>query len=162
MVLTGLSNSLVNNHKIEFNSVKTFYFSSLVKVKHAKYINLFPYDAVINNIAILSSISEKYSPEGKTLFSVSVLESDLSETELIKLIQNKLSKFYGNKNSNYIFLKFMNIQQATIKQKPGYFESKIIDNENIIFAGDYTTYGSIEGAVVSGIKAAEKIRSMRT
>ena len=68
----------------------------------------------------------------------------------------------SNKNSNYIFLKFMNIQQATIKQKPGYFESKIIDNENIIFAGDYTTYGSIEGAVVSGIKAAEKIRSMRT
>ena len=56
----------------------------------------------------------------------------------------------------------MNIKQATVKQKPGYFESKIIDNQNIIFAGDYTTYGSIEGAVVSGIKAAEKIRSMRT
>ena len=49
-------------------------------------------DAVINNIAILSSISEKYSPEGKTLFSVSVLESDLSETKLIKLIQNKNKK----------------------------------------------------------------------
>ena len=162
MVLTGLSNSLVNNHKIEFNSVKTFYFSSRVKVKHSKYINLFPYDDVINNVAILSSISKKYSPEGKTLFSVSVLESDLSETELIKLIQNKLSKFYGNKNANYIFLKFMNIKKATVKQKPGYFESKIIDNENIIFAGDYTTYGSIEGAVVSGIKAAEKILSMRT
>lgn len=162
MVLTGLSNSLVNNHKIEFNSVKTFYFSSRVKVKHSKYINLFPYDDVINNVAILSSISKKYSPEGKTLFSVSVLESDLSETELIKLIQNKLSKFYGNKNANYIFLKFMNIKKATVKQNPGYFESKIIDNENIIFAGDYTTYGSIEGAVVSGIKAAEKILSMRT
>lgn len=160
MVLTGGSNSLVNNHIVEFNSVRTFYFSSRVKVKHPKYINLFPYDSLINNIAILSSVSENYSPEGNTLFSITIIESDLSKSELIDIIQDKLSTYYGDEKSNYIFMKEINIKQATIKQKTGYFELKIEDKKNILFAGDYTTYGSIEGAVVSGIKTAEKLISM--
>ena len=162
MVLTGESNSLVNNHKIEFNSVRTFYFSSRIKVKHSKYINLFPYDNLINNIAILSSVSENYSPEGKTLFSITIIESDLSKSDLIDIIQDKLSTYYGYGKSNYIFMKEINIKQATIKQKTGYFDLKFEDKKNILFAGDYTTYGSIEGAVVSGIKTAEKIISMST
>jgi protoporphyrinogen oxidase len=160
MVLTGGSNSLVNNHIVEFNSVRTFYFSSRVKVKHSKYINLFPYDSLINNIAILSSVSENYSPEGNTLFSITIIESDLSKSELIDIIQDKLSTYYGDEKSNYIFMKEINIKQATIKQKTGYFDLKIEDKKNILFAGDYTTYGSIEGAVVSGIKTAEKLISM--
>lgn len=160
MVLTGGSNSLVNNHIVEFNSVRTFYFSSRVKVKYPKYINLFPYDSLINNIAILSSVSENYSPEGNTLFSITIIESDLSKSELIDIIQDKLSTYYGDEKSNYIFMKEINIKQATIKQKTGYFDLKIEDKKNILFAGDYTTYGSIEGAVVSGIKTAEKLISM--
>ena len=160
MVLTGGSNSLVNNHIVEFNSVRTFYFSSRVKVKHPKYINLFPYDSLINNIAILSSVSENYSPKGNTLFSITIIESDLSKSELIDIIQDKLSTYYGDEKSNYIFMKEINIKQATIKQKTGYFDLKIEDKKNILFAGDYTTYGSIEGAVVSGIKTAEKLISM--
>lgn len=160
MVLTGGSNSLVNNHIVEFNSVRTFYFSSRVKVKHPKYINLFPYDSLINNIAILSSVSENYSPEGNTLFSITIIESYLSKSELIDIIQDKLSTYYGDEKSNYIFMKEINIKQATIKQKTGYFDLKIEDKKNILFAGDYTTYGSIEGAVVSGIKTAEKLISM--
>ena len=160
MVLTGGSNSLVNNHIVEFNSVRTFYFSSRVKVKHSKYINLFPYDSLINNIAILSSVSENYSPEGNTLFSITIIESDLSKSELIDIIQDKLSTYYGDEKSNYIFMKEINIKQATIKQKTGYFDLKIEDKKNILFAGDYTTYGSIEGAVVSGIKTAEKLISI--
>jgi len=160
MVLTGGSNSLVNNHIVEFNSVRTFYFSSRVKVKHPKYINLFPYDSLINNIAILSSVSENYSPNGNTLFSITIIESDLSKSELIDIIQDKLSTYYGDEKSNYIFMKEINIKQATIKQKTGYFDLKIEDKKNILFAGDYTTYGSIEGAVVSGIKTAEKLISI--
>ena len=160
MVLTGGSNSLVNNHIVEFNSVRTFYFSSRVKVKHPKYINLFPYDSLINNIAILSSVSENYSPKGNTLFSITIIESDLSKSELIDIIQDKLSTYYGDEKSNYIFMKEINIKQATIKQKTGYFDLKIEDKKNILFAGDYTTYGSIEGAVVSGIKTAEKLISI--
>ena len=160
MVLTGGSNSLVNNHIVEFNSVRTFYFSSRVKVKHPKYINLFPYDSLINNIAILSSVSENYSPNGNTLFSITIIESDLSKSELIDIIQDKLSTYYGDEKSNYIFMKEINIKQATIKQKTGYFDLKIEDKKNILFAGDYTTYGSIEGAVVSGLKTAEKLISI--
>jgi len=160
MVLTGGSNSLVNNHIVEFNSVRTFYFSSRVKVKHPKYINLFPYDSLINNIAILSSVSENYSPKGNTFFSITIIESDLSKSELIDIIQDKLSTYYGDEKSNYIFMKEINIKQATIKQKTGYFDLKIEDKKNILFAGDYTTYGSIEGAVVSGLKTAEKLISI--
>ena len=96
------------------------------------------------------------------MFSITIIESDLSKSDLIDIIQDKLSTYYGNGKSNYIFMKEINIKQATIKQKTGYFDLKFEDKKNILFAGDYTTYGSIEGAVVSGIKTAKKIISMST
>ena len=47
----------------------------------------------------------------------------------------------------------MDIKEATIKQFPKIFKSKNILNDSIVYAGDYTRNGSIEGAVESGIRA---------
>ena len=57
-VLTGESSALVSNMNIRYNNVKTFYFSSTIKHKGGNYIHLFPNDNLINNVAILTSISK--------------------------------------------------------------------------------------------------------
>ena len=70
-------------------------------------------------------------------------------------MKKKLSKYYGGLESDYNFLKFMNIKKATISQPPGCFNYDIFKKDGIILAGDYTMNGSIEGAVLSGIRASE-------
>ena len=50
------------------------------------------------------------------------------------------------------------IQQATIDQPTNYFfHNKSSIKGNIIIAGDHILNGSIEGAIISGIKAADHI-----
>ena len=79
---------------------------------------------------------------------------------MIPIIKLKLSNFYRVKESDFIFLKYFNLEKATITQNSGHFEKKIEDNNKIIFAGEYTTNGSIEGAIKSGKQAVKKIFSM--
>ena len=51
----------------------------------------------------------------------------------------------------------MNIKKATIKQRPNHFNNQHLNKGGIIFAGDQTTNGSIDGAVFSGIRATRYI-----
>lgn len=53
----------------------------------------------------------------------------------------------------------MDIKEATIKQFPKFFKSKNILSDRIVYAGDHTRNGSIEGAVESGIRAVDEIKN---
>ena len=68
-----------------------------------------------------------------------------------------LKTYYGGDVSDFKFLKKFEIKKATIIQKPGFYDQKIDNGKNFIFAGDQFTNGSIEGAVESGLNAAKKV-----
>tara|TARA_Y100001970_G_scaffold287793_1_gene413322 strand:+ start:597 stop:1811 length:1215 start_codon:yes stop_codon:yes gene_type:complete len=157
IILTGNSVNILSPQSIVYNSIKTIYFSSKVEPKNGRYIHLFPNDDVINNIAILTMISNHYSQNSDHLFSVSIFSDYKSESEDITYVQNKLPEFYGGVPSDYKFLKYMNIKKATIKQRPNHFNNQHFIEGGIILAGDQTTNGSIDGAVFSGIRAVECI-----
>lgn len=161
IVLTGSLDKFLEDEKtFRSNSVKTMYFSTSIKIKNSNYINLFPHDDLINNIAVLTSISKAYSINGDSLLSISIISTDFGKDDLIPIVKLKLSNFYRAKESDFIFLKYFNLEKATITQNSGHFEKKIEDNNKIIFAGEYTTNGSIEGAIKSGKQAMKKIFSM--
>ncbi len=158
IVLTGsLDKFLVDEKHFRSNSVKTMYFSTSIKIKNSNYINLFPHDDLINNIAVLTSISKAYSTNEDSLLSISIINTNSRKDDLIPIVKLKLSNFYGAKESDFTFLKFFDLKKATIAQNAGHFEKRIEDNNKIIYAGEYTTNGSIEGAIKSGIQAFQKI-----
>ena len=157
IILTGDSVNMLSPQSIVYNSIKTIYFSSKIEPKNGRYIHLFPNDDIINNIAILTMISNHYSQNSDHLFSVSIFSEDKLESENITHVQNKLPEFYGGVSSDYKFLKYMNIKKATIKQRPNHFNNQHLNKGGIIFAGDQTTNGSIDGAVFSGIRATRYI-----
>lgn len=161
IVLTGNLDKFTEE-KISFksNSVKTIYFSTSIKIKNSSYINLFPHDDLINNIAVLTSISKAYSNNEDSLLSISIINTDIGKDDLIPIIKLKLSNFYRAEISDFTYLKFFDLKKATITQNVGHFEKRIKYNNKIIFAGEYTTNGSIEGAIQSGKQAFEKIVSM--
>ena len=158
-VLTGESSALVSNMNVRYNNVKTFYFSSTIKHKGGNYIHLFPNDNLINNIAILTSISKSYSKKQDNLISVSVLKSNpLKFSILAKELKRRLINYYGGKEKDYKFLKYFNLKKATLFQGSGYFQNHGLKRKgNIILSGEKTANGSIEGAVSSGLKAASLI-----
>ena len=65
--------------------------------------------------------------------------------------------YFGGDISDYTVEKTINTTKATLNQLPGFYENKIKQEGNVIFAGDHMFNGSIEGAAISGIKAYERI-----
>ena len=157
IILTGESTTLAEKIKYEYNEVNTIYFTTENEIENGDYIHLFPEDDMINNIAIPSSISSAYSNGHSHLISITILEYDCSDLELIKKIRKRLSNYYGGEPGSYDFLRTFSISKATIKQPVGHFERKKIVKNGLIIAGEQATNGSIEGAIISGLNAADQL-----
>ena len=156
IILTGASQNLINKVNVKKNSVKTLYFKTDSKPNCSKYIHIFPDEKYINNIAFLTSISDQYSVNNDILLSVSIIKTDLSQTKLISHVLDRLKNIYGG---NFVLLKYFDIQQATIYQPKNYFNKKSTHKlqDDIYFCGDNMVHGSIEGAVISGIKVSDML-----
>ena len=155
LVLTNESCGLVNQYDIKYNSVTTVYVSTELSFRDSRYIHLFPQDELINNVAFVSSVSPGYAPLNKTLISISIIVKG-QQVELEQTIKQKMSAYFGGASSDYTIEKILKTKKATINQLPGFFQPKTSAIDSIILAGDHVTNGSIEGAVISGIKAYER------
>ena len=156
LILTNESCKLAGQTSIKYNSVSTAYISSNRSFKDSSYIHLFPQDDLINNIAFVSSVSPNYAPKNKTLLSISILGKN-GIRDIDKKLKQKMVFYFGGHISDYTVEKIMKIKKATLNQLPGFYENKVKQDGNVIFAGDHMVNGSIEGAAISGIKAYERI-----
>ena len=157
IVLTGGSHKKVGLNEVSYNSVKNIYFESDIKIENGKYIHLFPKDNIINNVAVLNQVSRSYS-KSNSLLSISVIGHDLKEKLDINQLRKKLANYFGGNDSNYEWVKSFDIKNATIKQNTNFFDSNTFSPaKGLIIAGDHSVYGSIEGAVLSGVNASKKI-----
>jgi protoporphyrinogen oxidase len=115
---------------------------------------------LINNLVFMDDVSPEYAPRDKALLSVTVLETTLSEKELIKGVQAELEIISGIKAEYFKFLKSYFIDYALPSvDDPKYSipstECKIYDD--VFLAGDYLLNGSINAAMTSGRIAAEAL-----
>ena len=159
IVLTGGSHEKIGLNPVKYNSVENLYFVSDIDIKNGKYIHLFPKDNIINNIAVLNKISKHYC-KSNNLLSISIIGHNSKDNLDITLIKKRLSNYFGGNESNYDYVKNFSIKNATIMQRNNFFQSNSQPTpKGFIIAGDHSFYGSIEGAVLSGIKASEKVLS---
>ncbi|MCS5489651.1 NAD(P)/FAD-dependent oxidoreductase [Algoriphagus limi] len=141
-------------------SVINLYFSLQKSFLARPMIGLVPGDHLVNNIVFMDDVSPAYSKEGKALLSVTVLESDLDEKELIREVQKELSRISGIKADFFKFIKSYQINYALphvndLKNSIPFTQSKISDQ--VYLAGDYLLNGSINAAMTSGRIAAEAV-----
>ena len=157
IVITANSHELIGSKSVQYSPVVNLYFSSKTFPKNGKYIYLFPKDDLINNIAVLNAVSPRYSSSSRYLLSISILGFNCDEL-LIKKIREKLANYFGGGKSSYNFLKSFIIKKATIKQDKNFFSNNSVTmQDGLIFTGQHKVNGSIEGAVISGLKAANYI-----
>lgn len=141
--------------------VINLYFSLQKSFMARPMLGLIPGEGhLINNLVFMDDVSSAYSSSDRSLLSVSVLETELDEKELIKKVQEELEHISGIKSDFFKFLKSYYIRYALptiddLKASIPITECKITDH--IFLGGDYLLNGSINAALTSGRLVAESV-----
>ena len=115
-------------------------------------------EGVVNNVCTLTDASPDYSPDERALISVSVLGLH-TEEGLPAKVQQELMGWFGECVAQWCHLRTDLIPEALPEQTPKAQKYKLgfIQQKGIYVCGDHITSASIEGAVISGKRAAEAI-----
>ncbi len=107
---------------------------------------------VVNNVCVLSDVSDAYAPPGQHLISVSVLGLHASP-HLPAVVIDELSAWFGSEVREWRHLRTDRIEHALPEQLPG-IRVVASPEPGLHLCGDYQTSASIEGAIVSGQNTA--------
>jgi phytoene dehydrogenase-like protein len=155
---TGLNDSTVN----QFKSATTAYFSTHNPPTEQPLLVLNgDDDGPVNHLTVISNICPDYSPEGMHLVSVSGVGIKANEVDdFPKKALEQLQGWFGPSIKDWSHLRTYFIPFALPEHPAGSLpdlNGLELRHNNLIQIGDYTTFGSIQGALLSGRKAAELI-----
>jgi phytoene dehydrogenase-like protein len=115
----------------------------------------------INNLCFPSQVAPSYAPPNRTLVSASVLGDPGEDDELLRArVQGQLTEWFGYPAKEWSFLKSYRIRYAQPAQPPGALEPPqrpIRLRPGRYVCGDHRDNASINGAMVSGRRAAEAL-----
>ncbi len=115
---------------------------------------------LVNNLVVMSNVSPHYAPPGKALVSVSVIGNPTqSDAEVETSVRAHLRRWYPAAGA-WQHLKTYRILHAQPSQAPPALsppERSAKLSDGLYLAGDHRTNASINGALVSGRRAAEAV-----
>ncbi|QDV67596.1 Protoporphyrinogen oxidase [Rosistilla carotiformis] len=114
----------------------------------------------INNVCEVSTVAADYAPAGKSLISVSVLQTDVPAMELRSPVLNQLRGWFGEQVDGWSLLRTYHIPFALPYQSIDRMQPvcKPVQRGGMpIVCGDHCETSSIQGALHSGIRAADAV-----
>jgi protoporphyrinogen oxidase len=118
-------------------------------------------EGLVNNFCVPSNVCRSYAPQGKVLLSASVIsDPHLSDSDLLVAVVQQLSEWFGHQVQNWEHLRTYRIKYALPDQTPqavAAINHSYNADFSIYTCGDYKETGSINGAMLSGRKAAEAV-----
>jgi phytoene dehydrogenase-like protein len=115
----------------------------------------------VNNFAVISQVAPSYAPAGKSLISVTVLGTQqLTDQQLGGFIIAQMKNWFGPIASSWRYLKSYRIPHAQPQQFPGALEPPqrpVRVRPGVYVCGDHRDNASINGAMLSGRRAAEAV-----
>jgi hypothetical protein len=111
----------------------------------------------INNLAVLTNVQPSYAPSGVSLISVTVLGGSdrTGEGALIEGVGAQLREWFGPQVESWEFLRSFWIESA-VPARPR-LGCGWIEHEGVLYAGDYLSYGSQNGALRAGRRVAQAV-----
>ena len=159
----GLASNYISKTKQNFHPVTNVYFEAKIAPtqKAVVVLNASTNKKWVNNLTVMSNVSNKYAPTGKVLISISYNGiPTIDDVTLAENMKTELKKWYGNQVEDWTILKTYRIKYALPSQEKVANEvaiSEIKINENLFICGDYLLNGSINAAMKSGRIVAELI-----
>jgi phytoene dehydrogenase-like protein len=115
----------------------------------------------INNACVLSQVAPEYAPQGRSLVSITVLGSNISsDAELEPVVRRQLLRWFGRGVKDWQPLGIYRIPHAQPDQVPPGIPVEQLPvrvSPGLYVCGDHRDNASINGALVSGRRAAEAI-----
>lgn len=155
--LLGLS----NKPAITWQSTVCVYFSAPASPLNEAIIALngdTTNQGIVNNVAVMSDVSNAYAPPGQALIAASILgQPDIPEPHTT--VQNELISWFGDQVHQWSHLKTYSIPHSLPSTSPAPSPQNPIrrHDDSVIICGDHCTSASIEGAILSGTSAANSI-----
>jgi phytoene dehydrogenase-like protein len=124
-----------------------------------------PHGGPVNNLAVMSNVSPDYAPEGHSLIAASVLEGAdglADDARLEAGVRAQLGRWLGPEVADWHLLRTDRITHAQPAQTPGSLgdpRRPVRVGEGRYVCGDHRDNASIQGALVSGRRAAEAVLS---
>jgi len=153
---------LVGEAEPASRSASCFYYSTEVPpIPHPMLVLNGDGAGPVNNFAVISQIAPSYAPAGKSLVSVSVLGTQqLTDQQLSGFVIAQMKNWFGPIAGSWLYLKSYRIPHAQPQQYPGALEPPqrpVRVRPGIYVCGDHRDNASINGAMLSGRRAAEAV-----
>lgn len=114
----------------------------------------------INNLCVPTLTAPSYGPPDRTLISVTVLGTGQNLDQLLKEVRLQLGEWFGADARNWNHLRTYSIPYALPVQLPPVLsvpERPVRLSPGLYVCGDHRDNASIQGAMVSGRRAAESL-----
>jgi phytoene dehydrogenase-like protein len=115
----------------------------------------------VNHAAVVSNVSPAYAPPGKALVAASVVGTTSHEdAKLDRTARLHLSAWFGRKVMDWTLLRVYRITHALPDQTAGKLDpwQRLVRlRPGIYVCGDHRDNGSIDGAMISGFRAAQAV-----
>jgi hypothetical protein len=135
----------------------TLYFSAPAAPFSEPILVLNAEGGPISTLAVLSNVQPKYAPAGRSLISVVVLGDDarLDTEALLRAVRTQLCDWYGGAVSEWDFIQRFAVPNALpSRSRMGVGWT---DRSGVLYAGDYLSYPSQNGALAAGREVGEAV-----
>lgn len=115
---------------------------------------------VVNTLCVPSVVAPGYAPRGRSLVSVSVVGEAAARPDLEGAVRSELGEWYGEAPSRWRHIRTDRIEHAQPLQDPPRLEPAqrpVRLRPGLYVCGDHRETASIQGALVSGRRAAEAV-----
>jgi predicted NAD/FAD-dependent oxidoreductase len=114
---------------------------------------------VVNNLAVITNVQPGYTPDGTSLMAASVIGAHAmrGDEDLLGLVRQELHTWFGAQTTNWECLQIFRIENA-LPARPR-LSSGFCEYQGVLYAGDYLSYGSQNGALLAGRAVAQHILS---
>jgi len=159
----GLASAYISKEKQNFHQVTNVYFEAEIAPtkKAVVVLNASNDKKWVNNLTVMSNVSNQYVPTGKVLISISYNGiPTIDDATLAENMKTELKKWYGNQVEDWKLLKTYRINYALPNQEKVSNEipdSEMKINGNLFICGDHLLNGSINAAMKSGRMVAEML-----
>lgn len=164
IILTIPPHGIIPNYtgaSMNYRKVTNLYFTLQKSFIARPMIGLVPDEHyLINNLLFLTDLSKAYAKDGRALLSVSIVNGRAEEANLEEKVALELEALSGIKAEHFKHLETIHIDKAlpimnNLKYAlPSHHQQW---HDHLFLAGDHLLNASINGAMLSGRKAAEAL-----
>ena len=160
----NLTKRFVPNQKMTSHQVTNIYFEAkeAPTKKAVVLLNASLNKKWVNNLTVMTNVSEAYAPKGKILISVSYNGiPDFDDAVVAENMKQELKQWYGDKVNNWKMLRAYRIDYALPTQESvrnTITTSGIKISDTLYICGDNLLNGSLNAAMKTGRLAAEAMK----